>query len=150
MKSKKKRKRQSPWPLLAALAALGIALWLLLANVIFVVRNVQVVGAGEIPTTDVLRLSGIRLGRPMSAVREEDVHFAVESNGQVAFVGLEKRYPNSVVLTVRPRSHDALMLQGAPETAVELWSGREEKIGAVLSADLQPHDAAVYWLPGEN
>ncbi len=34
----------------------------------------------------------------------------VESDGRVAFVGLEKRLPNRVVLTVRPRSLDALVL----------------------------------------
>ena len=45
---RKKKKKQSIVPLLAIVAALGVALWLLLANVVFVVRGVQVNGAGEI------------------------------------------------------------------------------------------------------
>ena len=108
----RRKKNQSPWPLLAAIAALGVALWLLLTNVVFVVRGVQVEGAGEIPIGDVIRLSGIRLGSPMGRVNVDDVRLDVESDGRLAFVSLEKRYPSQLLLTVRPRSHDAVMLQG--------------------------------------
>ena len=108
----RRKKKQSPWPLLIAIAALGVALWLLLVNAVFVVRGVQVEGAGEIPAGDVLRLSGIRLGGSMGRVDAEQVRLAVESDGRLAFVGLEKRYPNQILLRVRPRSHDAVMLQG--------------------------------------
>lgn len=108
----RRKKKQSPWPLLAAIAVLGVALWLLLANVVFVVRGVQVEGAGEIPASDVLRLSGIRLGSPMGRVKVEEVKHDVEGDGRLAFVSLEKRYPSQLLLTVRPRSHDAVMLQG--------------------------------------
>ena len=108
----RRKKRQSVWPLLAVIAVLGVALWLLMANVVFVVRNVQVEGAGEIPAGDVLRLSEIRLGGPMRRVDPEQVRLAVESDGRLAFVGLEKRYPNQLLLTVRPRTHDAVILQG--------------------------------------
>jgi len=108
----RRKKKQSPWPLIVAIAVLGIALWLLLARVVFVVRDVRVEGAGEIPTSDVLRLSGIRLGSSMGRVDAWQVCLAVESDGRLAFVDLEKRYPNQILLTVRPRSHDAVMLQG--------------------------------------
>ena len=108
----KKRKRQSIWPKLAAVAVLALALWLLLTNVVFVIRNVLIDGAGEIPPEDVLRLSGIRLGSPMSQLNENEVRLAVESDGRLAFVGLEKRYPNGLLLKVRLRSHDAVVLQG--------------------------------------
>lgn len=109
---RKKRKRQSIWPRLAAVAVLALALWLLLTNVVFVIRNVLIDGAGEIPPEDVLRLSGIRLGSPMGRVNEDEVHLAVESDGRLAYVGLEKRYPNGLLLKVRLRSHDAVVLQG--------------------------------------
>ena len=107
-----KRRKNNILPRLAAVAAAGLALWLLLTNVVFVVRNVQVEGAGEIPAEDVLRLSGIRLGSSMGRVKADDVRLAVESDGRLAFVGLEKRYPNALLLTVRLRSHDAVVLQG--------------------------------------
>ena len=108
----RRKKKQSPWPLLIAIAVLGVALWVLLARMVFVVRGVQVEGAGQIPASDVLRLSEIRLGGSMGRVDAEQVRLSVESDGRLAFVDLEKRYPNQILLTVRPRSHDAVMLQG--------------------------------------
>lgn len=108
-----RKKKKSPLaPSLAAIAAFALAMWLLLANVVFVVRDVQVVGAGEVPEADVRRLSGISLGTRLGAIDADEVHKDVESDGRVAFVSLEKRYPSRVVLTVRPRSMDALILQG--------------------------------------
>ena len=108
----KRKKRQSPWPLVAAIVVLGVALWLLLANVVLVVRGVQVEGAGDIPVNEVIHLSEIRLGGSMRRVDSEQVRLAVESDGRLAFVDLEKRYPNLILLKVRPRSHDAVVLQG--------------------------------------
>lgn len=111
----KKRKRPArsralPW--IAAATVVLVALWLLLTNAVFVVRDVQVVGSGEIPESDVRHLSGIRLGSRIFSVDEERVRLNVESDGRVAFVGLSRRLPNRVVLTVRPRTKDAVILQG--------------------------------------
>ena len=108
---RKRRKRQPMGPWIAAAAVLIAALWILLANVVFVVRNVRVVGAGDLSDAEVVHLSGIRLGGRMSAVDEARVHLDVESSGQLAFVSLEKRLPDTLVLTVRPRTLDALILQ---------------------------------------
>ncbi len=109
---RRERKRNPVVPWIATVAVLGIALWLLLANVVFVVRDVQIVGAGEVPETDVRHLSGIRLGSRLNAVDVERVRLDVESDGRLAFVDLEKRYPSRVVLTVRPRTLDAIILLG--------------------------------------
>ena len=109
---RRKRKRYPIVSTLAAVAVLAVAVWLLLANVVFVVRNVRVEGAGEVPETDVLHLASIRFGARMSAVDEEEIQNNVQSDGRLAFVSLEKRYPSLLVLTVRPRTCDAVILQG--------------------------------------
>lgn len=106
---KGKRKNVGPW--IAAVAALAVALWILLANVVLVVRDVRVVGAGDLADSEVVRLAGIRLGARMSALDEERIRLDVESSGRLAFVSLEKKLPSQVVLTVRPRTMDALILQ---------------------------------------
>lgn len=116
----RRKKRRSPvgyW--LVAAAALALALWLLLANAVFVVRDVQIEGAGEVPEADVRHLSGIRLGSRMSALDVESVREHVESDGRVAFVSLQKRYPSRVVLTVRPREIEALILLGGKILALD-------------------------------
>lgn len=117
MRRKKRRNPVAPW--LAAIAVLGLALWLLLSNAVFVVRDVTIEGAGEVPESDVRHLCGIQLGTRMRAVDEAKVRSGVESDGRVAFVSLEKRYPSRVVLTVRPRTIDALILQGGKILALD-------------------------------
>ena len=107
----RKKKKQNIGPWIAAVAVLAAALWILLANVVLVVREVRVVGAGELSDSEVVRLSGIRLGTRMSALDEARIHLDVESDGRLAFVSLEKKLPSQVVLTVRPRTLDALILQ---------------------------------------
>ena len=111
----KKKRNQSlkrnalPW--IASVAVLTVALWILLSNVVLVVREVRVVGAGDLSDSEVVRLSGIHLGARMGALDEARVHLDVESDGRLAFVSLEKQLPSRVVLTVRPRTLDALILQ---------------------------------------
>ena len=112
MSKRRRSKKRSVIPWLAAIAALALGIWLLLANVVFVVRDVQVVGAGEVPEADVRHLSKIRLGARMSGLNEARIHLDVESDGRVAFVSLEKRLPSRVILNVRPRTKDALIIQG--------------------------------------
>ena len=110
--SKRRRKKRSIIPWLAAIAAFALGMWLLLANVVFVVRDVQVVGAGEVPEADVRHLSNIHLGTRMSSLNETRIRLDVESDGRVALVSLEKRLPSRVILNVRPRSKDAIIIQG--------------------------------------
>lgn len=109
---RKKRRRRAIGPWAASVLLLAAALALLLVKVVFVVRDVQVVGNGSLAAEDVLRISGIRLGSRLGAVDEEHVRECVESDGRLAFISLERRLPNHVILTVRQRSRDALVLQG--------------------------------------
>lgn len=139
MTNKRKRTRRASWiPWAASVAILLVALWALLANVVFVVRDVQVVGAGEIPEADVRRLSGIRLGSRMLSLDGERVRLDVESDGRVAFVSLQSRLPNRVVLTVRPRTEDAVILQAGKILVLD-------SDGYVVSVtDTLPGGSAVY------
>ena len=139
MSRKRKSARRSVAAWAAAIGVLALALWLLLTNAVFVVRDVQIVGAGEIPEADVRHLSGIRLGSRISAVDAERVRLDVESDGRVAFVSLSRRLPNRVVLTVRPRTKDAVILLGGKIVVLDAQ-------GYVVSAggDRLPDGNAVY------
>ena len=96
---------------IALLPVAALILWLVLSNHVFVVRNVEVVGAGSVSVQDVVRLSGIRLGGRLKAIDRSKVQTSVESTGRLAFVDVKAKYPTTVVLTVRERSQDALILQ---------------------------------------
>ena len=139
----RKRKRRSVIPWLVLTAAAALAVWLLLANVVFVVRDIQVVGAGSIPEADVRKLSGIQLGRRLSALDEAEVAKCVESDGRLAFVSLERHLPNRVVLAVRPRSRDALVLIAGAGRVLVLDSD-----GFVVEVTSRLPDAVIPYVSG--
>ena len=74
----RKRRRGSVGPWLASVALLAVAVALVLWNIVFVVRDVAVVGSGEISAQEVARMSGIRLGTRMRNVDVESVREGVE------------------------------------------------------------------------
>ena len=132
------RKRSRLWLIAIPIAAL--TLWLVLTHYVFLVRNVEVVGVSEVPAADVVRLSGIPLGGRLNAVDEATLRTRLESTGRLAFVSLEKRYPNTVVLNVRERSRDALILQAGKLVVLD-------SDGYVVSAgDTAPEDGMPYVL----
>ena len=109
---RRRRRKNSIIQWVAAALVLAAAVWLLIANVVFVVREVDVEGEGEVPEADVRRLSGIHLGTRMLDLNVARVRESVESDGRLAFVALDRQFPSRVLLTVRPRTWDALILQG--------------------------------------
>ena len=107
---RKKKRRVLPLAMLAGVLALAV--WLILVTRVFIIREVVVEGAGGVAQTDVMRMSGIRLGTRMGRLDEREVRSGVEGDGRLAFVSLEERYPSTVVLTVRERTRDAMISQG--------------------------------------
>lgn len=97
------------WVPLLALAM--IALWITLTNYVFLVRNVEVVGADNYTQDAVVRSSGIRLGSRLKSLDTEVIQSSVDATGVLAYVGIQKRYPVTVRLIVRERSQDAVILQ---------------------------------------
>lgn len=88
-----------------------LLIWLILTHYVFLIRDVQVMGVEDADATAVVRLSGVPLGDRMNAVDVEEIKNNVESTGQLAFVSVEKRYPTTLVLTVRQRTRDAITSQ---------------------------------------
>ena len=83
----------------AAAAALGMLLY----YVVFSVRSIQITGNSQIPASEVIRLSGIRVGTPILSIRESDVEQRLKQNPVLKFRYLEKDLPGTVVLSVRER-----------------------------------------------
>ena len=106
---RKPRRRLNPLVLLVPVALL--ALWLTLDHYVFLVRRVEVVGSQSIAEADVVRASGIRLGSRLRTLDVNAIQTSVDATGALAFVDVKPRYPVTVRLTVRERSHDAVILQ---------------------------------------
>ena len=111
---RKGRKRYRPLsilPMLLLLTLLWLAAWATLTNYVFVVRNVEVEGAGNLSPEAVIRASGIRLGTKLNALNDVAIKANVDALGTLAFVELQRRYPVTARLVVRQRTHDAVTLQ---------------------------------------
>lgn len=115
-----------------------LLVWLLLTNYVFLIRNVQVVGADDMSEADVVRLSGIPLGGRLNAVDKAALRAKLESTGQLAFVSAEKKYPDTVVLTVRQRSRDAITLQAGKLLVLDS-DGYVVSVGDVAPEDGMPY-----------
>ena len=103
------RKKRKILVLTALIAALALGVYLLLANAVFIVRDVRVEGNANIDSDSIIRAAQLPLGKPMREVSEEKARAALESGGLVELVGLEKRYPDQVVLNVRERECEAVV-----------------------------------------
>ena len=125
---------------LLILPVIALVLWFVLTHYVFLIRNVEVVGAGDVSTSDVVRLSGIPLGGRLDAVDSHAVQSSVESTGRLAFVSVEKKLPNTIVLTVRQRSRDAITTMAGKLLVLD-------SDGYVVSAgDAAPTDSLPYVL----
>ena len=91
------------WTMLAGAAAALTAAVLVLYYAVFTVRSVQVTGNSQIPAGEVIRLSGIHTGMPMFSLNSEAIEQRIERNPVLKFRYMEKRLPNTVVLSVRER-----------------------------------------------
>jgi cell division protein FtsQ len=89
---------------LAAAAIVVAAAWALLGSSLLVVRSVAVTGSDAVPRAEVLRAAGIRPGTPLIRVDTAAVARRVERLNQVQSARVSKHWPDSVVITVRPRT----------------------------------------------
>ena len=143
MRSGPRRPARSPrgrknWLWLLALPVLALAVWLMLKHMVFIVRDVRVAGAGNLAPEAVVRQSGIRLGGRMDDLDLEAIRNNVEATGQLAFVGVEKRYPSTLILNVRERTKDAIIMQASKLVVLD-------SDGYVVSAaEVMPEESVTY------
>ncbi len=116
MRRRKAPRRIAPGAVFTALIVLAIIaglVYLALNQWVFVVRNVVVNGSGDIPAEEVIRLSHIPMGGKLGKIDAEQLAHQIESDGRIAFESLEVDYPNTAIINVRKRTHDAITLQGS-------------------------------------
>lgn len=122
----------------AAVALAMVALALAVLGRLFVVRDVQVVGVPEAQRDAVIRAAGVGMGRSIREVNADELRRSLESTGRYAFEDVEVRYPDTVVLTVRERTRDAVMLSGGKIVVMDAG-------GCVVEiCDAMPEDAGIY------
>ena len=94
--------------IISALAAVGTMVY----RWVFVVRNVIIEGTVSVADEEIIRGAHIDMGGPIRKVNAEELRRNLESGGKLALDGVRLQYPNTVVLTVRERTRDAMILNG--------------------------------------
>ena len=92
--------------LLCMLLVIGI----LLAQTVFVVKRVEVIGNSAYRSEDVIRASGIQFGKPLSKVDAEEVSKSVNATGHFRFEKVERVFPNKVRLHITERKAAGMIL----------------------------------------
>jgi cell division protein FtsQ len=87
----------------AALAAVGAVLWLLLGSPVLGVRAVQVDGGVSLPADQVREAAGIERGTPLLRVDVDATEDRVAALPQVASVEVTRGWPDTVVITLVER-----------------------------------------------
>jgi cell division protein FtsQ len=100
--------RRDPWRaaffVVAVVALIGGVAWALLGSSLFVVRSVQVLGAGQVPRDKVLAAAAIRIGTPLVRVDTSAVARRVAEITQVQSVRVRTSWPDAVVIMTVPRT----------------------------------------------
>ncbi len=88
----------------AAVAILAGAAWALLGSSLLVVRSVQVTGASRALRAQVLRAAGIAMGTPLIRLEAGRAASRVERLTLVQSAQVSRSWPDTVVITVTPRT----------------------------------------------
>lgn len=98
-----RRGRHDPWKtaffVVAAVALVVGVAWALLGSSLFVVRSIQVSGAGKLGSQRVLKAAGIKLGTPLVRVDASVAARQVTSLTRVQSARVHTSWPDSVVIT---------------------------------------------------
>lgn len=79
---------------------------------LFVVRLVVIEGEVQASQEEIVRAAKVEFGGHISRVNEDALRANLESSGKYALESVRRKYPNTVILTVRERTKDAVIVNG--------------------------------------
>ena len=88
---------------LISLITILLVTGLVLRFAVFSVASIEVVGNGQIPEAEIIRLSGVRLGDFILTLDEKEVERKITSDYRLQFRYLEREFPRKVILSIRER-----------------------------------------------
>lgn len=89
---------------LAAVGVIGAAAWVLFSSPLLVVRSVTVSGTHLVPRSEVLAVSGVRLGTPLIRVNTARAAARIVQIRQVSSVRVTRSWPDRLAIVVRERT----------------------------------------------
>ena len=130
-----RRRGPDPWKtsffVVAVVALVGGVAWALLGSSFFVVRSVQVSGAGSIPRQQVLAAARVKIGTPLIRVDTAAVARRVDKITHVQSASVRRSWPDSIVIALVPRTPTFLVRTGRGYDVIDSY-------GVVLGAAARP------------
>ncbi|HYK33361.1 MAG TPA: FtsQ-type POTRA domain-containing protein [Streptosporangiaceae bacterium] len=135
-----RRRGPDPWKtsffVVAVAALVGGVAWALLGSSFFVVRSVQVSGAGSIPRQQVLAAARVKIGTPLIRIDAAAVARRVDKITRVQSASVRRSWPDSIVIAVVPRTPTFLVRAGRGFDVIDSY-------GVVLGRAVRPRAGLV-------
>lgn len=109
---------------------------LLLSGRIFVVRTINVVGTHTLSPQDIVKASGIQIGKSIFKIDRDQVERQFDLVGQVGFEGIETQLPSTVVLQVRERTPRVIVNYAGLPTVLDEYGFAMEQARELPDLDL--------------
>lgn len=107
-----KKRRGSCLPAVLLALVLLAAVTFVLLRFVFVVRKVEVSGSVNISSEEVIRKAHIAFGESIFNIDEVEICRAINATGDICCEGVERDYPNTLILRVRQRKAAAMAFHG--------------------------------------
>lgn len=122
---------------LASLVIIGVIAGLAWRKV-FVVRNIVIEGNTEVSQEEIIREAQVEMGGHITRVDAGTLKTNLESGGVYALDGVKTKLPNTVILSVRRRTRDAVVRNGGKYLVLD-------SDGYVIESNpSMPEDGGVY------
>ena len=109
-RNKRNRRRSRKWIVPVILLVLVLICGLLL-RFVFVVRDVEVSGnSGPVSKESVVRYARLGFGSSILKVNRSEVEDRINATGNIKFIDMDIRYPDTVCIEVKVRNREAMML----------------------------------------
>lgn len=131
------RSRRRVWRrMVLALAALAI-IFGLLVRLLFVVRNVEIVGdTGSYSADSIVRIANVGFGESIFRVDEEQIAARINSTGSLSAQKVRLRYPDTVEIEVKQRRRVAMALHMGKIHVLDAQGYVVESLSQVPNEDL--------------
>ena len=96
--------RRGLYTIICVLALLTVAAVLMRSQAFRVYDHTEVIGLSSFSRDDVMRLAGITRGTTYFGIDEEAIRKGINSNRYLDYEGLEKIWPNMLILMVKERT----------------------------------------------
>ena len=122
---------------LVALVVIGLIAGIIWRKV-FVVRNIVIEGSVEVSQDEIIRAAQVDMGGHITNVDADELRVNLESGGIYALDDVKTKKPNTVILSIRKRTRDAVVRNGGKYLVLD-------SDGYVIEADdVMPEDSGVY------